>query len=98
MGRKTYPDEYREQIVALARAGRSHSSLAREFEPSIQTIRKWVEQANGKVRSEDRVMARRIRQLERENVRLKEERDILAKATAWFAQETNATVKRSTSS
>ena len=29
--------------MALARAGRSYSSLAREFEPSIQTIRKWVE-------------------------------------------------------
>ena len=43
MGRKTYPEEYREQIVALARAGRSYSSLAREFEPSIQTIRKCVE-------------------------------------------------------
>ena len=42
MGRKTYPEEYREQLVSLARAGRSYSSLAREFEPSIQTIRKWV--------------------------------------------------------
>ena len=31
MGRKTYPEEYREQIVALARAGRSYSSLAREL-------------------------------------------------------------------
>lgn len=50
MGRKTYPEEYREQIVALARAGRSLSSLARECEPSIQTIRKWVEQADGNVR------------------------------------------------
>ena len=39
MDRKTYPEAYREQIVSLARAGRSIASLAREFEPSIQTIR-----------------------------------------------------------
>ena len=91
-------EEYREQIVALARVGRSYSSLAREFEPSIQTIRKWVEQVAGKVRLEDRDLARRNRQLERENARLKEERDILAKVTAWFAQETKPTVKRSTGS
>ena len=98
MSRKTYPEEYREQLVSLARAGRSYSSLAREFEPSIQTIRKWVEQAQGQVRSEDRDLARRNRQLERELARIKEERDILAKATAWFAQETKPTVKRSTGS
>ena len=98
MGRKTYPEEYREQIVALARAGRSYSSLAREFEPSIQTIRNWVEQADGKARSVDGDWAKRYRRLERENARLKEERDILAKATAWFAQETKPTVKRSTGS
>ena len=91
-------EEYREQIVELTRVGRSYSSLAREFEPSIQTIRKWVEQVDGKVRLEDRDLACRQRQLERENARLKEERDILAKATAWFAQETKPTVKRSTGS
>ena len=98
MSRKTYPPEYREMIVTLARRGRSYSSLAREYEPSVQTIRKWVAQANGKIRAEDRDLARRKRRLERENARLREECDILAKATAWFAQETNATVKRSTNS
>ena len=98
IGRKTYPEEYQEQIVALARAGRSLSSLAREFEPSIQTIRQWVDQADGKDRSEDSVWAKQYRKLERENARLKEERDILAKATAWFAQETKPTEKRSTGS
>ena len=37
-----YPPEYRERLVELARAGRSPGSLAREFEPSEQTIRNWV--------------------------------------------------------
>ena len=63
MGRKTYPEKYREQIVALARAGRSLSSLAREFEPSIQTIRKWVERADGKDRSADSVWAKKDRRM-----------------------------------
>ena len=34
-----YPAAYREQIIALARAGRRPKALAQEFEPSEQTIR-----------------------------------------------------------
>lgn len=51
MDRKTCPEEYREQVVALARAGRSYSSLAHEFEPSMWTMRKWVERTDDRVRS-----------------------------------------------
>jgi len=43
--RNPYPAEFREQIVALARAGRSVESLAREFEPCAATIHGWVKQA-----------------------------------------------------
>ena len=43
--RGRYPPEFKERIVELARAGRSPGSLAREFEPSEQTIRNWVKQA-----------------------------------------------------
>ncbi|MXZ56708.1 MAG: transposase [Gammaproteobacteria bacterium] len=49
MSRKHYPEEYREQIVKLARAGRSIASLAREFEPTEPTIRNWLAAANGTV-------------------------------------------------
>lgn len=42
--RPPYPKESRGQIVALARAGRSLSELAQEFEPSDQTIRTWIKQ------------------------------------------------------
>ena len=46
-GRKRgrYSPEYRERIVELARTGRSPGSLAREFEPTEQTIRNWIRQA-----------------------------------------------------
>ena len=94
MGRKTYPEECRKQIVTLTRACRSLLSLAREFELSIQNNRKWVEQVDGRDRTKDGVWAKRYRKLERENAQLDEERDILSKATAWFAQKTKPTVKR----
>ena len=87
MASKTYPKELREKIVALARTGRSPSSLAREFEPSKQTIQKWVEQARRDERRENLDIRRRIRQLEREVARTREERDILLKYKEWVEKQ-----------
>ncbi|MCE2559076.1 MAG: transposase [Acidobacteria bacterium] len=44
--RPRYPAEYRQQMVDLVRSGRSPDQLAREFEPSAQSIRTWVAQAD----------------------------------------------------
>ena len=41
-----YPPEFKRQMVELVRAGRSPGELAKEFEPSDQTIRNWVAQAD----------------------------------------------------
>ena len=41
-----YPSELKHQIVELVRAGRSPAELAREFEPTAQTIQNWVRQAD----------------------------------------------------
>lgn len=95
MGRKRYPQEYRDRLVELARSGRSVASLAEEFEPTPQTIRNWLDEADGPV---DRDDSKEVRKLRRELARIKEERDILAKATAWFAKETTRTPSRSSSS
>jgi transposase len=99
--RNPYPAEFREQIVALARTGRSVEDLAREFEPCAATIHGWIKQADrdgGRradgLSSEERDELRRLR---RENRRLRQERDILAKAAAWFAQS-DVTSSRSSSS
>ena len=90
--RPPYAAEFRQQMVELVRAGRTPEDLAREFEPSSQAIRTWVAQADRDggtrsdgLRTEEREELRRLR---RENRRLREEREILAKATAWFARET----------
>jgi len=40
-----YPEEFRQQILELARAGRSPDELAKEFEPTAQTIRNWIKQS-----------------------------------------------------
>ena len=92
--RRPYPLEYRQRIIELVRAGRSPGSLAREFEPTEQCIRNWVRQADrdeGRrqdgLTSDERLELQRLR---RENTTLREEREILKKAAAWFARETGS--------
>ena len=101
MAEKTvrYTPEFKRQMVGLVRAGRRPASLAKEFGPSAWTIALWVKQAardtgdgDGGLTSSEREELRRLR---RENRRLKEEREILSKAAAWFATESSATCKRS---
>ena len=91
--RALYAPEFRRQIVELVRAGRCPEELGREFEPSAQAIRNWVAQADrdeGRrgdgLTSDEREELRRLR---RENRQLRQEREILAKAAAWFARETD---------
>ncbi len=89
--RAVYPPEFRQQIVELHRAGRSVRDLAHEFEPSVETIAGWVRQAGADAgrRPELPTSAEReeLTRLRRENHRLRQERDILAKAAAWFARD-----------
>ena len=92
--RPPYPREFREKIVELVRSGRTPAELAKEFEPSIWTIHNWVTQADrDEGRRDDGVTSKEreeLRRLRRENKRLKEEREILSKAAAWFARETDS--------
>ena len=104
MGRKrnAYPPEYRVQMVELVRAGRTPEELSREFEPTAQSIRNWVKQADlDEGRRKDGLTSterEELRRLRRENRQLKLEREILAKATAWFARETGSVPGKSSSS
>ena len=85
-----YPAQFREQIVALADTGRSVEDLAREFEPCAATIHGWIKQADrdGGRRTDGLTSQERdeLRRLRKENRQLRQERDILAKAAAWFAR------------
>ncbi len=97
-----YTPEFRRQMVALHRAGRTFDELAKEFGPTSWSIRQWVKRADrddgrgdGGLTTSEREELTRLR---RENRRLKEEREILSKAAAWFANEKPATPKRSSDS
>jgi transposase-like protein len=89
--KKAYPAEFKRRMVELVRAGQSPESLAKEFEPSANTIRKWANQADidEGLRADGLTTAERneLRELRRENKQLKLEREILGKAAAWFARE-----------
>ncbi len=84
--RPPYPSELRRQMVEPVRAGRNPDELAREFDPSSQTIRNWVTQADcDEGRRDDGLTTlerEERRRRRRENRRLREEREIPAKATA----------------
>ncbi len=100
--RPPYAPEFREQMVELVRSGRSPEELSREFEPSAQAIRNWVNQTDrNEGRGSDGVTSAErdeLRRLRRENRRLRQEREILAKAAAWFARETGSIPSGSSSS
>ena len=91
---RRYPPEFRQEIVALVRSGRSPEALAREIEPSASAIRKSVKQADlDEGRRNDGLMTferQELRQARREIKRLRMERDILKKAAAWFARESDS--------
>ena len=91
---RAYPAEFRQRMLELVRAGRKPQALAKEFELSAQTIGNWVKQADldggGRddgLTSEEKEEVRRLR---REVRALREEREILKKAAAWFARETGS--------
>ena len=93
-----YPAEFRRQMVELVRAGRKPTQLAREFGVTAQSISTWVAQAaadGGRPARNKEMLSSAEREelarLRRENRQLKLERDILAKATAWFAVKSDKT-------
>ena len=100
--RPPYAAEFRQQILELVRAGRTADEIAKEYEPTAQTIRNWMKQADldsGRrhdgLTSDEKAELVRLR---KDNKRLRQEREILKKAAAWFAQETNSVPPKSSDS
>lgn len=99
---RIYTPEFRQQMVELVRLGRTYEDLAEEFGCTSWSIRQWVKRAerdagrgDGGLTSTEREELTRLR---RENRKLRQEREILSKAAAWFATESTATPKRSSDS
>ena len=89
--RPPYPEEFRREAVELVRSsGRPVNEIAKDLGVSGQSLHIWVKRADVDVgrapglTTEDR---EELRKLRRENRILREEREILKKAAAFFARE-----------
>lgn len=90
-----YPPEFRREAVRLVQSsGKSRRTIARELGISTETLRLWVKQSDidEGVRQDGLATTEteEIRRLRREIKTLREEREILLKAAAFFAKETDA--------
>jgi transposase len=90
--RRSFTEQYKAEVVALCRGSeKSMSEIARDLDLTESSVRRWASQAEidagqreGLTTSEREELVR----LRRENRVLREERDILKRATAFFARET----------
>jgi transposase len=97
-GRQPYPPEFRAEAIRLVRSGgRPKSQVARELGVTPETLRLWERQAERDegTRTDGLTTAEReeLRQLKRENRILREEREILVKASAFFAKGMGSTTR-----
>ncbi len=87
-----YPEEFRREAVELVRQGCSIPDVAESLGMSGQSLRNWVrqEQLDRRERDDGLTSAEReeLRELRKRVRRLEQERDILKRATALFARET----------
>jgi transposase len=91
--RRQFTDEFKAQTVELVRkSGKTVTEVARDLDLTVSALRSWVKQAEidagrgpaGVLTTEEREELSRLR---KENRLLKEEREILKKAAAFFAKE-----------
>jgi len=80
--------------VQLYRAsGRSLAKVAADLDVSIESLRSWVKQAEidrGEREGLNSDEREELGQLRRENARLRQEREILKRAAAFFARESES--------
>ena len=99
MSRKLYTREFKLRAVALLEEGKSVPQLSKELDVSESNLYSWrakfriqKENAFSNEPQED-AQSLELRRLRAENARLKEEREILKKAAAWFAKESEQSTR-----
>jgi transposase len=92
--RRSFTTEFKAEIVELCQRGdRSVGQVARDFDLTETAVREWVKQAErdaGTRTDGGLTTAERdeLNELRRDNRRLREDVEILKRATAFFAKET----------
>ena len=90
--RPAYPEQFRREAIELLRAGRTPRELSESLGVSQQTLRNWRRQDELDRHQRDDGLTtderEELRRLRRENARLAQERDLLKRAAAFFAKET----------
>jgi transposase len=90
--RRSFTPEFKAEIVELCQRGdRSIGQVSRDFDLTETAVRAWVQQADVDAGKRDGLTTeerQELSQLRRENRRLKEDVEILKRATAFFAKET----------
>lgn len=97
--KRPYAQGFRDQMVELVRAGRNPNELAKEFGCHVTSILSWVRKAGGvgaarlpaDVAALNAQERQELIELRRKLRQVQMERDILAKATAWFANKSDKT-------
>src|SRR5215813_6397692 len=89
---KKYPAEFKERAVKLAvESEQSMAQTARDLGVNENTLHTWIGTYHRTMREEkavnDEHLYEELKRLRKDNARLKEERDILKKAAAYFAQQ-----------
>jgi len=94
MGRKSYTDEFRAQACKLVTVERySKSEVCRKLGVSYQTLHDWLMKSRPAVTPTQPIpespdaMRARIKELEKQLAMAEQEREILKKATAYFARQ-----------
>ena len=86
-----YPAEFKEEAVRLVKSsGRPVAQIARELGVSFESLRHWIKQSeidSGERQGLTTDEREELSRLRRENRILQQEREILKKATAFFARE-----------
>jgi transposase len=90
--RPPYPEEFRREAVQMVRSGRTVADVATSLGVTEPSLRTWVkrDQLERRERDDGLTVAEReeLRELRRKVKRLEQERDLLKRAAAFFARET----------
>jgi len=91
-GRRPYPPEFKREAVELyRRSGKSLAVVAGELGVAIESLRSWNKQHDidaGVCEGLSSAEREELRELKRKLLRVEQERDLLKRAAAFFARET----------